>query len=89
MDDLSAAERLRVSNFVAVAFRHFEVLHAHRRYDIYEEELWQGAAGRMRRMLDNPRVRQWWSENKDIYANSFRQEVDAAINRAADQEQSA
>jgi len=75
LEDFSDAERLRVSNFVAAGFRHLEVLHAHRRYDIYEEELWQGAAGRLQRMLANPRIREWWEENKDIYAASFRDHV--------------
>ncbi len=79
LDDFTDAERLRVSNFVSTGFRHLEVLHAHRRYDIYEEELWQGAAGRLRRMLSNPRIRDWWEDNKDIYAASFREYVATEI----------
>jgi hypothetical protein len=78
-DDFTDADRLRVSNFVSTGFRHLEVLHAHRRYDIYEEELWQGAAGRLRRMLSNPRIQSWWDENKDIYAASFRKHVATEI----------
>ncbi len=78
-DDFTAAERLRVSNFISTGFRHLEVLHAHRRYDIYEEELWQGAAGRLRRMLSNPRIREWWEDSKDIYAASFREYVATEI----------
>lgn len=77
--DLSDAERLRVSNFVTAAFRHIEVLHAHRRHGIYEEELWQGTAGRLRRMLSNPRIQEWWEDNRDIYASSFRNHVAADI----------
>ncbi len=80
LGDFTDAERLRVSNFVATGFRHLEVLHAHRRYDIYEEELWQGAAGRLRRMLSNPRIRDWWEDNKDVYAQSFRHHVTTEIN---------
>ena len=79
LEDFSAAQRLRLSNFVATGFRHIEVLHAHRRYDIFEEELWQGAAGRLRRMLNNPRIRDWWEDNKDIYAVSFRDHVTEEI----------
>jgi hypothetical protein len=79
LGDFTDAERLRVSNFVSSGFRHLEVLHAHRRYDIYEEELWQGAAGRLRRMLSNPRIQDWWVDNKDIYAASFRDYVATEI----------
>lgn len=79
LEDFTAAQRLRLSNFVATGFRHVEVLHAHRRYDIFEEELWQGAAGRLRRMLSNPRIRDWWEDNKDIYAASFRNHVTEEI----------
>ncbi len=81
LEDFSAAQRLRLSNFVGTAFRHLEVLHAHRRYDIFEEELWQGAVGRLRRMLDNPRIRDWWEDNKEIYAASFGDYVDAEVRK--------
>lgn len=81
LEDFTDAERLRVSNFVATGFRHLEVLHAHRRYDIFEEELWQGAAGRLRRMLANPRIRDWWEDSKEIYAASFGHHVDAEIEK--------
>ena len=80
-EDVTDADRLRLSNFVATAFRHLEVLHAHRRYDIFEEELWQGAAGRLRRMLANPRIRDWWHDNEDVYASSFREHVAAEIKK--------
>lgn len=78
-ESLSEAERLRVSNFIATAFRHLEVLHAHRRYDIYEEELWHGAANRLRNMLENPRIRAWWDGVQESYASSFQAFVTAEI----------
>ena len=78
-DSITDADRLRISNFLASSFRHIEVLHAHRRYKIYEEELWQGAVSRMRVMLANPLVRQWWSDNKQHYATSFRKHMTEEI----------
>lgn len=85
---LSPGDRLRISNFLASSFRHIEVLHAHKRYDIYEEELWEGAASRMRSMLENPLVRDWWANNEQHYAKSFRahmvNEIAAATNAQAD-----
>ncbi|GJL91980.1 DUF6082 family protein [Hyphococcus sp.] len=76
---LSPGDRLRISNFLAASFRHIEVLHAHRRYEIYEEELWQGAASRMRVMLENPLIRDWWTNNKPHYAKSFQEHMRAEI----------
>lgn len=78
-EGLSPGDRLRISNFLAASFRHIEVLHAHRRYDIYEEELWDGAMSRLRVMLANPLVRQWWADNREHYAKSFQAHLTSEI----------
>lgn len=70
-------EYLRVSNFLSASFRHFEVLHTHRRHNIFEEELWQGSESRMRDSLSNPGVRTWWHDCKTNYAPSFAAFVDS------------
>ena len=64
-------EYLRVSNFLSASFRHFEVLHTHRRLNIFEEELWQGSKARLWDSLSNPGVRDWWHDCKQSYAPSF------------------
>jgi hypothetical protein len=38
-DSWTRAEFLRVSNFLSISFRHFEVLHTHRRFGVFEDEL--------------------------------------------------
>lgn len=77
--NISPGDRLRVSNFLAASFRHIEVLHAHRRYHIYEEELWEGATSRMRVMLANPLIREWWHNNKAHYAASFQKHMETEL----------
>ena len=62
-----------------------DVLHAHRRYNIYEEELWQGSAARLRMMISMPRIREWWADNQPLYAASFRTHVNAEIEDLAAQ----
>lgn len=76
---LSPGERLRVSNFVASSFRYIEILHTHRRYNIFEEELWQATMARLRVMIANPLIREWWAENKSHYAASFCKIMEAEI----------
>ena len=83
---LNAADQMRISNFLTAAFRNFEVLHAHRRYNIYEEELWQGSAARLRMMISMPRIREWWAENQPLYAASFRTHVNSEIEDLAAQQ---
>jgi hypothetical protein len=72
----SRAERLRVSNFLSASFRHFEVLHTHRRFGVFEEELWGGTEARLRDSLDSVGVREWWKESRSFYAKSFVAYVD-------------
>lgn len=90
IDQLTPAERLRVSNFLSISFRHYEVLHTHRRYDIFEQELWEGSEARLRESLSSPAVRAWWGDTKDYYARSFVGFVDAicgeceAVDQAGD-----
>ena len=75
-DSWSRAERLRVSNFLSASFRHFEVLHTHRRFGVFEEELWVGTEARLRDNLDSAAIREWWHESKPFYARSFVAYVD-------------
>ncbi|MEZ6013326.1 MAG: hypothetical protein R3C08_15815 [Hyphomonas sp.] len=70
------AERLRVSNFLSASFRHYEVLHTHRRFGVFEEELWGGTEARLRDSLDSAPIRDWWRESKAFYAKSFVAYVD-------------
>jgi len=72
----SPAERLRASNFLSASFRHYEVLHLHRRYGIFEEELWIGSEERLKETLTNPVLREWWNDCKSYYARSFVTYVD-------------
>lgn len=78
-EEQSAVDRLRLSNFLAISMRHFEILHAHRRYGIHEEELWQGTEARLRGSLQNPNIQAWWKDNKNFYATSFGDFVDGII----------
>ena len=70
------AERLRVTNFLSASFRHYEVLHTHRRFGVFEEELWIGTEARLRDSLDSAAIRAWWQESKPFYARSFVAYVD-------------
>lgn len=75
-DCWNRAERLRVTNFLSASFRHFEVLHTHRRFGVFEEELWVGTEARLRDSLSTPTIREWWQELKPFYARSFAAYVD-------------
>jgi hypothetical protein len=77
--DLTPVEQLRLSNFLSISFRHFEMLHTHRQYGIYEKELWLSTESRMRQTLSRVRVRAWWDENSMYYAPRFAKFVDQAI----------
>ena len=70
------AEFLRVSNFLSISFRHFEVLHTHRRFGVFEDELWEGSEARLRESLSDPDIRAWWAESRVVYARSFGKYVD-------------
>ena len=76
-DSWSRAERLRVSNFLSASFRHYEVLHTHRRFGVFEEELWIGTEARLRDSLESSAIREWWQESKPFYARSFVAYVDS------------
>lgn len=76
-DCWSRAEQLRVSNFLSASFRHYEVLHTHRRFGVFEEELWQGTEARLRDTLESAAIRQWWLDSRPFYARSFASYVDA------------
>jgi hypothetical protein len=71
IDDFSRADRLRLSNFLSISFRHYEVLHIHRRYGIFEEELWLGSKTRLQATLQSPTIRQWWDSTRHVYSKSF------------------
>ncbi|MEZ5946100.1 MAG: hypothetical protein R3C13_05645 [Hyphomonas sp.] len=75
-DCWNRAEQLRVTNFLSASFRHFEVLHTHRRFGVFEEELWIGTEARLRDSLSTPAIREWWRESKPFYARSFATYVD-------------
>lgn len=75
-DCWSRAERLRVTNFLSASFRHYEVLHTHRRFGVFEEELWGGTEARLRDSLESAAIRDWWQESKPFYAKSFVTYVD-------------
>lgn len=76
IEDYSPAEMLRITNFMSISFRHYEVLHLHRRYGIFEEELWIGSETRLRDTLSSPAIRQWWAQTRHVYSQSFAQFVD-------------
>ncbi len=77
--DLSDADLLRLRNFLAASFRHHEVLHAHQRCGVYEEELWHGSEARLRTQLEDSDVREWWEGSRPFYAKSFADYVDGVI----------
>jgi len=79
MAALTTAEGLRVSNFLSISFRHFEMLYTHRKYGIYEKELWESTRARMRQTLTRERVRDWWGDNKAYYGKSFARFVDDKV----------
>ena len=76
-DCWSRAEFLRVTNFLSASFRHYEVLHTHRRFGVFEEELWGGTEARLRDSLSTPSIREWWASSKAFYARSFITYVDS------------
>ncbi|WP_373004388.1 hypothetical protein [Hyphomonas sp.] len=75
-DSWTRAEFLRVSNFLSISFRHFEVLHTHRRFGVFEDELWEGSEARLWESLSNPGIREWWAESRSLYACRFARYVD-------------
>ena len=75
-DCWTPTERLRAANFLSASFRHYEVLHTHRRFGVFEEELWGGTEARLRDSLDSAAVREWWAGSKAFYAKSFVAYVD-------------
>lgn len=75
----SRPERLRATNFLSASFRHYEVLHTHRRFGVFEEELWGGTEARLRDNLDSAAIRDWWKESKPFYAKSFVAYVDEIV----------
>lgn len=79
IESLDPSEMLRISNFLSISFRHYEVLHTHRRYGIFEEELWQGSEARLRDSVTNPAIHDWWNESRPFYARSFADFVDNLI----------
>ncbi len=78
-EEITPAERLMVSNFLSISFRHFEMLHTHRQYGIYEKELWLSTEYRMRQTLARESVRVWWQDNRAFYAPRFARFVDKVI----------
>ena len=78
-DSWTRPERLRVSNFLSASFRHYEVLHTHRRFGVFEEELWGGTEARLRDSLDSAAIRDWWADSKAFYAKSFVTYVDEIV----------
>lgn len=71
VDALTPTQLLILSNFLSISFRHYEVLHIHRRYGIFEEELWQGSVSRLRGTLESPGIRSWWLSTRHVYSASF------------------
>lgn len=82
-EDLPRADFLRVTNFVAIQFRYFEMLHAHMRTGIFDEDLWAGVQERLHGVLDHPRMRDWWDQNRYSYAPSFVATVDEVYREEA------
>ena len=64
------------TNFAAAQFRYFELLHAHMRTGIFDDDLWAGTEGRLHEVLDHPKIREWWGDNRFSYAPSFVKLVD-------------
>jgi hypothetical protein len=79
MVPLTPSEQMRISNFLSISFRHFEMLYTHRKYGIYEKELWESTRARMRQTLTRERVRDWWDDNKEYYGKSFARFVDDKV----------
>lgn len=78
-DCWTQTERLRATNFLSASFRHYEVLHTHKRFGVFEEELWGGTEARLRDSLDSAAVREWWAGSKTFYARSFVAYVDEIV----------
>lgn len=70
-DSWTPAERLRMSNFLSVSFRYHEVLFTHRRYGVFEEELWEGANARLTQQLADAAIRDWFEGSAEFYSKSF------------------
>lgn len=86
---LEGGEYLRLTNFVAVQFRYFEMLHAHMRTGIFDEDLWVGVRERLHSVLDHPRMRDWWDLNRYSYAPSFAALVDTVYTEEARKDEEA
>ncbi|UTW56130.1 hypothetical protein [Kordiimonas sp. SCSIO 12610] len=89
LSELSSTDRLILSNFLSISFRHFEMLHTHRQYGIYEKELWLSTEFRMRQTLSRERVREWWYDNSPYYAPRFARFVDKTIRHISKEEKKA
>lgn len=82
IDNWSRADRLRISNFLAISFRYHEVLFTHRRYGAFEEELWQASNARMKNQLKDPEIKQWFEDNSSYYSRSFVSHVKKSCNES-------
>lgn len=82
-EDFDKADMLRMTNFVAVQFRYYEMLYAHMRAGIFDPDLWAGVEQRLHSTLDLPRIRVWWDENRLTYAPSFVTLVDKVYREEA------
>ena len=88
-EEIEGAELLRLTNFVAVQFRYFEMLHAHMRSGIFDNDLWAGVRVRLHHVLDHPRMRDWWDDNRFSYAPSFVTMVDEVYREEAEKDEGA
>lgn len=70
-ENWSPAEQLRISNFLSVGFRYHEVLFTHRRYGVFEEELWEGANARLTEQLTDEAIVAWFEGSAQFYSKSF------------------
>ncbi len=78
-DDFTDAEFLRVSNFLSTAFRQFEMLFIHKKYGLYEEDLWHGTEARLKQFVQAAEIQKWWIENRAFYAPAFAAYTDTVI----------
>lgn len=78
-DQITPADRLRISNFFAASFRHYEMLHTHKRHGLHEEEMWQASEARLEISIERAIIRGWWAESRRYYTKSFAAYVDGRI----------
>lgn len=75
-EELTSADRLRLSVWIRMSFRAAENIFYQHRVGTFDDGEFEGARKFHGRQLSNARSREWWEEYKDEFSPEFRKEVE-------------